>query len=104
MLTKIDSQLSEYDARVGNSLQMISCDPQGRIPIKDLETALKVIKHKPDEDVVQNVVDKLDVDKDGYVELEHVLGLAREEGLGESIFSLYLAFHGMSRSCNIMNL
>lgn len=83
MLTKIDGQLSEYDARVGNSLQMISCDPQGRIPIKDLEKALAVIKHKPDEDVVQNVVDKLDVDKDGYVELEHVLGLAREEGLGE---------------------
>jgi hypothetical protein len=24
------------------------------------------------------------VDKDGFVELEHVLGLVREEGLGES--------------------
>jgi len=24
----------------------------------------------------------LDVDKDGFVELEHVLGLVREEGLG----------------------
>jgi hypothetical protein len=84
MLTKIDTQLEEYDARVGNSLQMISCDPEGRIPVRDLQTALAVIKHKPDEDVVQNVIDKLDVDKDGYVELEHVLGLAREEGLGKS--------------------
>ncbi|ETW85425.1 hypothetical protein HETIRDRAFT_443483 [Heterobasidion irregulare TC 32-1] len=82
MLTKIDTQLEEYDARVGNSLQMISLDQQGRIPVKDLETALAVIKHRPDEDVVQNVIEKLDVDKDGYVELEHVLGLAREEGLG----------------------
>lgn len=89
MLTKIDSQLQEYDAQVGNSLQMISCDPQGRIPIKDLKKALAVIKHKPDEDVVQNVVDKLDVDKDGYVELEHVLGLAREEGLGALIILLF---------------
>ncbi|EJD05916.1 MRS7 family protein [Fomitiporia mediterranea MF3/22] len=82
MITKIDAQLSEYDAKVGNSLQMISCDPQGRISVEDLHKALKVIKHQPDEDVGHAVIQKLDVDKDGYVELEHVLGLVREEGLG----------------------
>ncbi|KAF8575539.1 LETM1-domain-containing protein [Ramaria rubella] len=82
MLTKIDSQLSAYDERVGSSLQMISCDPQGRISVRDLERALSVIKHKPDDDVGQAVVRKLDVDQDGYVLLEHVLGLVKEEGLG----------------------
>ncbi|KZT74018.1 LETM1-domain-containing protein [Daedalea quercina L-15889] len=82
MLTKIDAQLSEYDARVGSSLQMISCDPQGRISVEDLEKALAVIKHKPDEEVGHIVIEKLDVDKDGFVELEHVLGLVRQEGLG----------------------
>ena len=82
MLTKIDSQMSAYDKRVGSSLQMISCDPQGRISVRDLERALSVIKHKPDEDVGQAVVRKLDVDKDGYVLLEHVLGLVKQEGLG----------------------
>ncbi|KAH7910651.1 LETM1-like protein-domain-containing protein [Hygrophoropsis aurantiaca] len=82
MLTKIDSQLQEYDSRVGSSLQMISADAQGRISVQDLEKALAVIKHKPDDDVGQAVVQKLDVDKDGFVELEHVLGLVREEGLG----------------------
>ncbi|CAL1703648.1 unnamed protein product [Somion occarium] len=82
MLTKVDGQLQEYDTRVGSSLQMISCDPQGRISVEDLEKALAVIKHKPDEDVSHRVIEKLDVDKDGYVELEHVLGLVRQEGLG----------------------
>ncbi|THH02975.1 hypothetical protein EW145_g6640 [Phellinidium pouzarii] len=82
MITKIDTQLSEYDAKVGNSLQMISCDPQGRISVEDLQKALAVIKHKPDEDVGHAVIKKLDADKDGFVELEHVLGLVREEGLG----------------------
>ena len=82
MLTKIDAQLSDYDARVGSSLQMISCDPQGRISVEDLEKALAVIKHKPDEEVGHKVIEKLDADKDGFVELEHVLGLVREEGLG----------------------
>ena len=61
---------------------MISCDPQGRISIRDLEQAIAVIKHKPDEDVGQAVIRKLDVDRDGYVVLEHVLDLVKEEGLG----------------------
>jgi LETM1 and EF-hand domain-containing protein 1 len=76
--------MEAYDARVGSSLQMISADAQGRISVQDLEKALAVIKHKPDDQVGQAVIQKLDVDKDGFVELEHVLGLVREEGLGES--------------------
>lgn len=87
MLTKIDGQLQEYDDRVGSSLQMISADAQGRISVQDLEKALAVIKHKPDDEVGHAVIQKLDVDKDGFVELEHVLGLVKEEGLGESHFS-----------------
>lgn len=85
MLTKIDSQLQEYDSRVGSSLQMISADAQGRISVQDLEKALAVIKHRPDDEVGQAVIQKLDVDKDGFVEIEHVLGLVREEGLGEHL-------------------
>lgn len=82
MLTKVDTQLQEYDSRVGSSLQMISADAQGRISVQDLEKALAVIKHKPDDEVGQAVIQKLDVDQDGFVELEHVLGLVKEEGLG----------------------
>ena len=82
MLNKIDTQLQEYDNRVGSSLQMISADAQGRISVQDLEKALAVIKHKPEEEVGQAVIQKLDVDQDGFVELEHVLGLVKEEGLG----------------------
>lgn len=83
MLSKIDRQLEEYDTRVGSSLQMISADAQGRISVQDLQKALAVIKHRPDDEVGQAVIQKLDVDKDGFVELEHVLGIAKEEGLGE---------------------
>lgn len=88
MLTKIDAQLSDYDERVGSSLQMISCDPQGRISVADLDKALAVIKHKPDEEVGHKVIEKLDVDKDGFVELEHVLGLVKEEGLGALLLAI----------------
>ena len=82
MINKIDAQLQAYDGKVGNSLQMISTDAQGRVSVQDLQKALAVIKHKPEDEVSQAVIQKLDVDQDGFVELEHVLGLVREEGLG----------------------
>ncbi|KIJ24776.1 hypothetical protein M422DRAFT_29241 [Sphaerobolus stellatus SS14] len=53
---------------------MITCDHQGRISVSDLERALSVIMHRPDEE-------KLDVDQDGYVRLDHVLDLVKEKGL-----------------------
>jgi len=87
MLTKIDEQMLAYDERVGSSLQTIWCDPQGMISVIDLERALSVIKHKPDEEISSAIVRKLDVDQDGYVPLEHVLGLIREEGLGKEDLS-----------------
>jgi len=83
MLDKIDKQLDAYDSKVGSSLQLISCDPQGRIAVKDLKQALRVIRHAPDEDDVEGIVTKLDVDKDGFVQLEHVLELAKDDRLGE---------------------
>ena len=86
MLTKVDAHLEDYDTRVGSSLQMISTDAQGKVSVQDVEKALAVIKHKPDDEVVRAVIEKLDVDKDGYVELEHVLGLVREEGLGKLFY------------------
>jgi LETM1 and EF-hand domain-containing protein 1 len=82
MIKKIDDQLKDYDARVGNSLQLISADAQGRISVDDLQRALSVIKHKPEVETIAAMVHKLDPDKDGYVVLEHVLDLIREEGLG----------------------
>jgi LETM1 and EF-hand domain-containing protein 1 len=82
MLTKLDGQLEAYDTRVGSSLQLISCDARGRIPVADLHTALGVIKHAPDAGAAAQLTAKLDVDGDGFVELEHVLGLVRAEGLG----------------------
>jgi hypothetical protein len=52
-----------------------------RIPVKDLERALAVIKHKPDDVVGQAVIQKLDVDKDGFVELWS----CKVRGLGEPL-------------------
>lgn len=67
MIKKIDNQLETYDERVGSSLNTIQCNGQGQIAVEDLKTAMKVIKHRPDDQTIDSVVKKLDVDQDGYV-------------------------------------
>ncbi|KAL7413703.1 LETM1-like protein-domain-containing protein [Mrakia frigida] len=82
MLTKIDAQLEAYDAKVGGSLKMIEVDGQGKISLADLEKAFGTIKHKPDEEKMALILEKLDTDHDGFVVLEHVMALTQDYGLG----------------------
>ncbi|KIR43589.1 MRS7 family protein [Cryptococcus deuterogattii 99/473] len=82
MIKKIDTQLEKYDEKVGSSLNVIQTTPNGQIALADLKKALKVIKHRPADDVIEGLGKKLDVDSDGYVELDHVVELTQDHGLG----------------------
>lgn len=52
----------------------------GRISVSDLRTAFEQIRHRPDDDTITALIDKLDVDHDGFVPLEDVTSLAEVEG------------------------
>lgn len=82
MIKKIDTQLEKYDEKVGSSLNVIHTNAKGQISLKDLETAFRSIKHAPPEEIVEKLGEKLDVDKDGFVELDHVVDLAQERDFG----------------------
>jgi hypothetical protein len=79
MITKIDKQLEAYDAKVGGSLKMIDVH-EGKISVADLEKALQVIKHRPEQENVSTILDKLDSDHDGFVVLDEVVALTQENG------------------------
>lgn len=82
MIKKVDAQLEKYDERVGASLNLIHTNHKGQISLADLKSALRVIKHAPPEDVIEGLGKKLDVDQDGFVDLDHVLELTQDDGLG----------------------
>ncbi|KAF9426516.1 hypothetical protein BGZ76_002730 [Entomortierella beljakovae] len=86
MIAKLDQELQAYDADVGNRLQAFQANERGELTVKDIEEALKVIKHAPDEENIKHIVKKLDVDGDGLVLLSHIVELADlvedEEGTG----------------------
>lgn len=66
MIKKIDAQLEAYDAKVGGSLKMIDVH-DGKISVADLEKALQVIKHRPEQENVRTILEELDSDHDGFV-------------------------------------
>jgi LETM1 and EF-hand domain-containing protein 1 len=67
MIKKIDAQLEKYDEKVGSSLNVIETNAKGQISLADLKRAMGVIKHKPKEELVGDLMKKLDVDQDGFV-------------------------------------
>ncbi|KAG0358073.1 LETM1-like protein-domain-containing protein [Gamsiella multidivaricata] len=85
MIAKLDQELQAFDAE-GNKLQAFQANERGELTVKDIESALKVIKHAPDEEKIKQIVKKLDVDGDGLVLLSHIVELAdlveQEEGTG----------------------
>ncbi|GAA5931538.1 uncharacterized protein JCM15063_001496 [Sporobolomyces koalae] len=82
LLTKIDKQLEEYDQSVGDRLNMFSTDHEGKIAVKDLKSALEVIRHSPSEEEIAVLLQKLDIDNDSWVPLDEIVSLAEGEGLG----------------------
>ncbi|KAH7043720.1 LETM1-like protein-domain-containing protein [Linnemannia elongata] len=85
MIAKLDKELEAYDAE-GNKLQQFQANERGELTVKDIEEALKIIKHAPDAENIKQIVKKLDVDGDGLVLLSHIIELAdlveEEEGTG----------------------
>ncbi|KAF9136566.1 hypothetical protein BGX30_011063 [Mortierella sp. GBA39] len=85
MIAKLDKELEAYDAE-GNKLQKFQANERGELTVKDIEEALKVIKHAPDAENIKQIVKKLDMDGDGLVLLSHIVDLAdlveEEEGTG----------------------
>lgn len=79
MITQIDEQLEAYDQEVSNKMDKFEC-PEGKISVKNLRTAFEQIRHRPDDDTITALIEKLDVDGDGFVPLDDVTSLAEVEG------------------------
>ncbi|RUP52278.1 hypothetical protein BC936DRAFT_149431 [Jimgerdemannia flammicorona] len=88
MLKKLDKELDameqDHAKETGSRLPRINATEEGQITTADLEEALRVIRHAPDNSQIKKVVKQLDADNDGLVFLNHISRLAEQvpEGLG----------------------
>lgn len=81
MIETIDQQLEAYDKEAGAKLNLIELT-DGKLSAADLKKALAEINHPPPADKVDAIIDKLDIDHDGYVPMSDIEALAEAEGLG----------------------
>ena len=65
--------------QVYDKLQHFDC-ADGKISVLNLRSAFEQIRHRPDDETITALIDKLDVDHDGFVPLEDVTSLAEVEG------------------------
>lgn len=82
---------------MGDRLNLVQIDADGKIRTGDVRKALEIIAHAPDPAVIDDIVAKLDVDQDGFVRraspteltmqvpLSDILALAGKEGLGVTL-------------------
>ncbi|RUS20608.1 putative mitochondrion organization and biogenesis-related protein [Endogone sp. FLAS-F59071] len=85
MLKRLDKELDLMEKEhSGSTFPRINATEAGQITTADLEEALRVIRHAPDNSQIKRVVKQLDADNDGLVFLNHIVDLAEQvpEGLG----------------------
>ena len=78
MLSKIEQELQKYDNEIGSKLNILKTDPTGKIPVPEIEQVYKMISEKEDEERIKRLVQKLDTDNDGLIDLQEVLKYAKE--------------------------
>ncbi|KAJ3111424.1 hypothetical protein HDU96_005703 [Phlyctochytrium bullatum] len=78
MISKIEKELEKYDSEIGSRLNLIRPDEEGRLTVKDLEDALRVIRDNPGDERIRKIVKRLDTDGDGSVSMAEILAMASE--------------------------
>ncbi|KAG0354669.1 hypothetical protein BG005_006293, partial [Podila minutissima] len=86
MITRLDMELLEYSTTLAPTLQHLVATERGELSTADIASALRVIKHAPEDAAIAQIVQRLDVDGDGLVLLSQIWDLAdrvaHEEGTG----------------------
>ncbi|KAF8944469.1 hypothetical protein BGZ47_004191 [Haplosporangium gracile] len=86
MISKLDEELQAYETYSQEKFKPIETNDRNELTVAEIEAALKIIKHTPNDDTIKLIVQKLDIDSDGLIQLDHIFELAdlveQEEGTG----------------------
>ncbi|KAF9544007.1 hypothetical protein EC957_000276 [Mortierella hygrophila] len=86
MISKLDEELVVYESHSQEKFKPMETNDRNKLTVAEVEAALRIIKHTPDDETIRLIVQKLDVDSDGLIQLDHIYELAdlveQEEGTG----------------------
>jgi LETM1 and EF-hand domain-containing protein 1 len=79
LIEEIEEYLKLMDSQRQTISDAISSNFRNNITTEQLESALKSIRHPPNEDRIKNIVKRLDKDGDGKIFLQEILELGRSK-------------------------
>jgi LETM1 and EF-hand domain-containing protein 1 len=69
LIDKLGDDIDEVDHEIGSELKLLDKDNDGQITVQELADALQLLKDKPNDEMLQEIIDSLDRDNDGKVRL-----------------------------------
>ncbi|KAG0297770.1 hypothetical protein BGZ96_004961 [Linnemannia gamsii] len=86
MISKLDEELQAYETYSQEKFKPMETNDLNELTVSEVEDALRIIKHTPDDETIKLIIQKLDIDGDGLIQLDHIFQLAdlveQEEGTG----------------------
>ncbi|KAF9927932.1 hypothetical protein FBU30_002770 [Linnemannia zychae] len=76
MISKLDHELQAFETCSHEKHKPVTTNDRNELTIAEVEAALRIIKHKPDDETIKRIVKKLDICGDGLIQLDSIFALA----------------------------
>uniref|UniRef100_A0A0E0DFQ0 Mitochondrial proton/calcium exchanger protein n=1 Tax=Oryza meridionalis TaxID=40149 RepID=A0A0E0DFQ0_9ORYZ len=80
MLQKLEKEIDDVDARIGNRWQLLDSDRDGKVTPDEVAAAANYLKDTIGKEGVQELISNLSKDKDGKILVEDIVKLASQTG------------------------
>ncbi|KAL9643442.1 hypothetical protein ABK040_010057 [Willaertia magna] len=84
LIESIEKDIDYVDQSIADSLNLLDKDKDGVITVSELREALSLLKEKPSEDLINEIIQRIDVDHDGKIHLKDILLEFKQSKLKES--------------------
>lgn len=72
-LDKLRDDINSVDQEIGTELKLLDKDNDGQITVQELADALQLLKEKPNDETIQQIINDLDRDNDGKISVRELL-------------------------------
>jgi LETM1 and EF-hand domain-containing protein 1 len=73
LIDKLGDDIDEVDHEIGTELKLLDKDNDGQITVTELADALQLLKDKPNDEMLQEIINSLDRDNDGKISVRELL-------------------------------
>jgi LETM1 and EF-hand domain-containing protein 1 len=73
LIDRLGEDIEKVDREIGTELKLLDKDNDGQITVQELADALQLLKDKPNDEMLQEIINNLDRDNDGKISVRELL-------------------------------